>query len=620
MQMNKAALDLHSLNCSAELKAQISEALLTSRTHLVRAALAELGKTDWSEAPEFRLAIARSITLESQLDFINLALATLNCRPTVTLGDFGSFETQLWNPGSPLLAAPQAVLVLWRLEDLYPDVVESFSALSKQERLDFEARLIKRLHDLCAGYVKVASAPLFVATLPDFGQDWPHEVAAVPNLSMVKQSFNRALMEIASADPQINVFDFAAWCAREGKACFDERLDLFARQPLSASVVTSFSLELARLFRPLFQPRAKVLLLDLDNTLWGGTIGDDGLSGLKVGRDYPGNVFRRIQSLAKRLKESGVLLSLVSKNNIEPVQKAFETLPDMVLAWQDFVVHKVDWNPKHQNIQAIASELNLGLDSFVFLDDNHLEREEIKHYLPQVKVLDNGGDPYSILTALRASPLFDAYRVSAEDSQRTELYSLQAARSIDVGAANIEEFLASLSMEAIIEEVGAASLQRVVQMLGKTNQFNVTTRRHSEAVVRDLIKNERNLLLTVELVDRFGSQGIVGLIIGVEQEPGTLLVDSFLLSCRVIGRGVEESLWATFLELAAGRAFQRVRAQYIATEKNAMVADLFTRLGMQAVEAPAGEFLYELSLPAAVLKPDWIKVKVKGDEQSRETV
>lgn len=344
------------------------------------------------------------------------------------------------------------------------------------------------------------------------------------------------------------------------------------------------------------------------------------MSGLKVGRDYPGNVFRRIQSLAKRLKESGVLLALVSKNNIEPVQKAFETLPDMVLRWEDFVVHKVDWNPKHQNIQAIASELNLGLDSFVFLDDNHLEREEVKHYLPQVQVLDNGGDPYSVLTALRGSALFDAYRVSAEDSQRTELYSLQAARSIDAGAANIEEFLASLSMEAIIEAVSAASLQRVVQMLGKTNQFNVTTRRHSEAVVRDLIKSERNILLTVELVDRFGSQGIVGLIIGVEQEPGTLLVDSFLLSCRVIGRGVEESLWSAFVELATGRAFQRIRAQYIPTEKNAMVADLFVRLGMQAVEAPQGEFLYELGLPAEVLKPDWIKVKVKGDEQSRETV
>lgn len=620
MQMNKATLDLHSLKCSAELKAQISEALLTSRTHLVREALAQLGKTVWTEAPEFKLSIARSITLESQLDFINLALATLNCRPSITLGDFGSFETLLWNPRSSLLAAPQAVLVLWRLEDLYPDVVESFSALSRQERLDFEASLIKRLQDLCAGYVKVSTAPLFIATLPDFGQDWPHELSAVPNLSMVKQSFNRALMEIAAVDAQINVFDFAAWCAREGKACFDERLDLFARQPLSANVVTSFSLELARLFRPIFQPRAKVLLLDLDNTLWGGTIGDDGMSGLKVGRDYPGNVFRRIQSLAKRLKESGVLLALVSKNNIEPVQKAFETLPDMVLRWEDFVVHKIDWNPKHQNIQAIASELNLGLDSFVFLDDNHLEREEVKHYLPQVQVLDNGGDPYSILTALRGSALFDAYRVSAEDSQRTELYSLQAARSIDVGAANIEEFLASLSMEAIIEAVSAASLQRVVQMLGKTNQFNVTTRRHSEAVVRDLIKSERNILLTVELVDRFGSQGIVGLIIGVEQEPGTLLVDSFLLSCRVIGRGVEESLWSAFVELANGRAFQRIRAQYIPTEKNAMVADLFLRLGMQAVEAPQGEFLYELGLPAAVLKPDWIKVKVKGDEQSRETV
>ncbi|MBN8661477.1 MAG: HAD-IIIC family phosphatase [Candidatus Obscuribacter phosphatis] len=620
MQMNKATLDLHSLKCSAELKTQISEALLTSRTHLVREALAQLGKTVWAEAPEFKLSIARSITLESQLDFINLALATLNCRPSITLGDFGSFETLLWNPRSPLLAAPQAVLVLWRLEDLYPDVVESFSALSRQERLDFEASLIKRLQDLCAGYVKVSTAPLFIATLPDFGQDWPHEVSAVPNLSMVKQSFNRALMEISAVEAQINVFDFAAWCAREGKACFDERLDLFARQPLSANVVTSFSLELARLFRPIFQPRAKVLLLDLDNTLWGGTIGDDGMSGLKVGRDYPGNVFRRIQSLAKRLKESGVLLALVSKNNIEPVQKAFETLPDMVLRWEDFVVHKVDWNPKHQNIQAIASELNLGLDSFVFLDDNHLEREEVKHYLPQVQVLDNGGDPYSILTALRGSALFDAYRVSAEDSQRTELYSLQAARSIDVGAANIEEFLASLSMEAIIEAVSAASLQRVVQMLGKTNQFNVTTRRHSEAVVRDLIKSERNILLTVELVDRFGSQGIVGLIIGVEQEPGTLLVDSFLLSCRVIGRGVEESLWSAFVELATGRAFQRIRAQYIPTEKNAMVADLFVRLGMQAVEAPQGEFLYELGLPAAVLKPDWIKVKVKGDEQSRETV
>jgi FkbH-like protein len=391
-------------------------------------------------------------------------------------------------------------------------------------------------------------------------------------------------------------------------------MDLYARQPIAGgAALISFAAALRRTLRALRRTPSKVLALDLDNTLWGGVLGEDGVSGLKIGSEYPGNVYLRIQQLALGLKRQGVLLVLLSKNNWTDVEQAFDSLPGMALRLSDFATLRVNWRPKHENLKEVAEELNLGLDSFVFVDDQGFEREEMAYFLPEVKILPVADDPLIIWRTLAGTDLFDAFQLSREDRARNADYGKQKERkTLAEKSESVEDFLQSLNLQASIEPVNENSLGRVVQMLGKTNQFNVTTRRHSELEVRRMLGAQGSILLTLSLRDRFGDQGIVGLLMAETEEAagkaGSIKIDSFLLSCRAIGRGAELALWAEFLTQASAAGYKEVVAEYVATKKNSQVADLFDRLGMRLIEGDAQRRFYRLELPAQAEMPAWINL------------
>jgi FkbH-like protein len=318
-----------------------------------------------------------------------------------------------------------------------------------------------------------------------------------------------------------------------------------------------------------------------------------------------------------------VLLVLLSKNNFNEVAQAFEVLPDMALRLNDFVAVRVNWRPKHENLRQIAQELNLGLDSFLFVDDEAFEREVMSYHLPDVRILSVNQDPLNILQSLAATETLDAFRMDEEDRLRSEDYVAQGRRRAfqEEKKGSVEDFLKSLDVEVTIASVNESSLPRVVQMLNKTNQFNVTTRRHTEVEVRRLVGSPRNMLLTLSLRDRFGDQGIVGFVLAVEESAReNLQIDSFLLSCRVIGRGCEMALWSELLAGASQAGYKTMGAEYIATEKNQQVADLFDRLGMKLIEATNQSRRYQLALPASFEGPSWMKVSKVPYEQHFETV
>ena len=392
-------------------------------------------------------------------------------------------------------------------------------------------------------------------------------------------------------------------------------MELFARQPVAAAAATSFAYALAACLRPLRCPPAKVLAVDLDNMLWGGVVGEDGIAGLEIGHDFPGNIYRRIQHALLALKNRGVLLVLLSKNNPEDVKEAFAALPDMPLKLDDFSAVRINWQPKHENLRDAADELNLGLDSFVFLDDQAFEREQMAFRLPAVNVLAASEDPLHILNTLTACRDFDSYRVSAEDVARAGDYRAQSLRrQLDAQSENPATFLQTLGLKAVFARVDESRLGRAVQMLAKTNQFNVTTRRHGETELRRLCGDPRNILLTLALSDRFGDQGIIGLAIGVRgATDDELRVDSFLLSCRALGRGAEQALWAALLARAQALGYQSVRAEYRPTAKNQQVADLFDRLGMARDKHDQDGSLYTLRLGDLPRFPQWLEVMDHAD-------
>lgn len=597
---------------------KVGEAIAGGRAATVHEAIAALDALpEPLRGRRFRLLVTRTFTLETQLDAVKLALAVLPCSAEIHVAPLETIEQVLLDPeSSAMRAKPDAVLVLWRLEELLPRLLGDASA-TQSERSDMTDAAIARIERLCKGYIARASAPLFLSTLP-------LPAGIVSDLADLHRPhgwheallrLNQAMLRLAAASALLHVFDFAGWAAAQGRGAFDVKMDLFARQPIAAAHVASFGAALASTLAPLVRVRAKVLAIDLDNLLWGGVVGEDGIAALKVGHDFPGSVYRRIQQALLALKERGVLLVLLSKNNTRDVEEAFGALPDMPLKLSDFAAVRINWKAKHENLRSIAEELNLGLDSFVFLDDQAFEREQMAFELPQVKVLATTEDPLRILQTLSECRDFDTYRVSAEDLARSADYRAQTLRrELEAGSDDAQSFLETLGLKAVIAPVDEGRIGRVVQMLAKTNQFNVTTRRHSEAEVRRMVRDASNVLLTLSLSDRFGDQGIVGLAIGVADGDEMLRIDSLLLSCRAIGRGAEQALFRSLAARAHARGYRSIAAEYVRTAKNEQVADLFERLGMETVERTENRSAYRMQLPPPLDYPAWMQV-VEDHEQ-----
>lgn len=595
-------------------KGAIREAVVTARLAKVRRALRLIGDLGSEErGPVFRLELLGTYNLEPVLPFLQFALSCVPAQAHLHLGPLNDIEGYISRPayaaGEEL---PDARVVLWRVEELLPELFFPISNGFPEQLASLVTEVINRAERIVHLHQRQAKGvPLFLSTLamppdfanPVFGAQHP---AGLPG-SVGR--INQKMFELATNYNGVFVLDLASWAAGGGRSYTDTMLDFVARQPMSNEGQMSFALFLARVFRSLLVPRRKVLALDLDNTLWGGVVGEDGIRGLKLGQEFPGNVHLRIQRELLELRNRGILLVLLSKNNEADVREAFESLP-MALKWDDFVLRRINWSHKHENLRDAARELRLGLDSFVFLDDSDYEREQIRQLLPEVQVLNNSADPLRILQSLWETDAFDSFGVTAEDRGRASDYAARGGREVHGHEDELESFLKSLQMEAEIEDVGAENLDRIVAMLGKTNQFNLTTRRHTRAQVEMMVEKKEAIALALRLRDRFGEQGIVALLLANRSDDGSALaIDSFLVSCRALGRGVEDALWAELVKRAQEQQVSRIKGDYVRTAKNEIVARFYDGKGLERIGEEGAITSYKLEPINSAPFPAWIELR-----------
>jgi len=346
----------------------------------------------------------------------------------------------------------------------------------------------------------------------------------------------------------------------------------------------------------------KVLLLDLDNTIWGGVIGDDGADAIAIGKETPGaEAYSAFQEFVQRLRQRGIVLAVSSKNDDAIARTGF-THPDSILKIEDFSSFKANWGPKHENIQAIAHELNLGLDSFVFADDNPAERALVQSQLPMVAVPEIGNDPALYVRLLDRNQYFEALSLSSEDISRSDQYAGNAKRNeLQAKFADYGEFLASLEMSA---EVGAfipTYLERIAQLTGKTNQFNLTTKRYSQAEIESIAGDSRFITRYIRLTDRFGDNGLISCAIG-RIEGDTLHLDLWLMSCRVLKRDVELLMLDELVIAAQKASLKLLRGYYFRTQKNNMVSNHYEKLGFTCIEATDDSSIWSFPLEDYKLK------------------
>ena len=330
----------------------------------------------------------------------------------------------------------------------------------------------------------------------------------------------------------------------------------------------------------------KCLVLDLDNTIWGGVIGDDGLEGITLGQGSPlGEAYTAFQEYARELGRRGVILAVCSKNDEANALEPFEKHPDMVLKRGDIASFVANWSNKADNIRAIAQELNIGLDSLCFIDDNPFERNLVRQELPMVAVPEVSDDPTGYPRALADGGYFEGLAVTAEDRERTSQYQGNKARdALKAAVTDLPSYLRGLEMRLIWKRFDRIGLQRIVQLINKSNQFNLTTRRYTDDDIVAVMADPSAFGLQLRLTDRFGDNGIIAIVIGRLLDGRDLTIDTWLMSCRVLGRQVEPTTLNLICQEAAKLGARRVIGEYFPTKKNAMVKDHYTRLGFTPVD------------------------------------
>jgi len=598
----------------------IMQAIESASLAKIRRALRSLDElAPEQRGPVLAVEILSTYNLEPILPVLQLAFNCLPSRAQVRLAPLDDIEGYISQSASTASQGlPHARIVAWRVEELLPEALYPFSSGFPEQLAARVDQVVARVEGAVNLHQRNAhGVPLFLSTIA-LPVNFSNPVFAAQHCAGLFASVarvNQKIYEVATSGDGVHVLDLASWAAFEGRVHADATVDFLARQPLSAKGQVGFALFIARSLRPLITPRRKVLAVDLDNTLWGGVVGEDGVGGLKLGHEFPGNVHLRIQRELLELRNRGVLLVLLSKNNETDARQGFDSLPDMLLKWDDFAVRKIDWNHKHENLREAARELGLGLDSFAFLDDSDYEREQMRQFIPEVLILNDSSDPLHALRSLWETDAFDSLSVTAEDRHRHHDYTIRAARDVGAHQDDLEIFLKSLEMEVTIEDIGPSNMERVVTMVGKTNQFNLTTRRHSRTQVQTMLESTGSIALALRLRDKFGDQGIIAVLLAVRGgDAATLVIDSFLMSCRALGRGVEDALWAAMLRRVDRQSVQRLQAEYIPTAKNNIVAGLYDRLGLQRMEHNSSSTRYLLEPVTSVEFPSWIALKNETHE------
>jgi FkbH-like protein len=580
----------------------------------------------------FRVAIVRSFTLEPAVPLLRAAAFRYRIDLQVHIGDFNAYAQEILDKESSLYRfAPNVVILAVRTADIAPDLWQEYSALTPSVIHDASQRVCSTLAHLIASFRGHSQAALIVHTL----EQPPRATLGVLDSQLeigqsdAIQTMNRELRRIAREHRGVHILDYDTLIARHGRLRWqDERKLLSVGLPIAAPQLIHLANEWLRLLIPLSGKTAKALVVDLDNTLWGGVIGEDGMSGIKLGTEYPGAAYQLLQRALLDLSRKGILLAVCSKNNPDDAMEVLEKHPGMLLRPANFAAMRINWNDKPQGLREIAAELNIGLDSLAFLDDNPFEREQVRATLPEVLVMDlpqgsteydsmqyesMKADPMQYAAVVRDCPAFERLTLSVEDRERSVLYAEQRERArAEQNFSSKEDFCSYLQQEAEIAPVVPTTLARISQLTQKTNQFNLTTRRYGEQQVAELAARPGCQVLSIGVKDRFGDHGLVGVAITCD-EGDTCAIDTFLLSCRVIGRSVEAVLLSHLARNAKARGCKRLTGWFLPTKKNAPAKDFYRHNGFECQTQNGDGSLWVLDLQKQQVScPDWIRLNVVG--------
>ena len=523
--------------------------------------------------------------------------------------EYNQVERQFLDPSSELYQSDADYIVLFqsthklgeRHSLLSPDQQESLA----EERLAFVASICENpvLADkkiICLDYPEIEDTV--------FGS-YATKVSA--SLTYQVRKLNMGLMDLSQQYANLFICDIAGLQNKLGRdLMFAPNVYVSTEMVLSIDALPYVAGRVMDIVCAIKGQFKKCLILDLDNTVWGGVIGDDGLEGIQLGHGLGiGKAFTEFQMWVKKLKQRGIIICVASKNNEETAKEPFEKHPDMILKLEDIAVFQANWETKVDNIRTIQQILNIGFDSMVFLDDNPFERNIVRENIPAITVPELPEDPGEYLEYLYSLNLFETASYSQADKDRTKQYQVEAKRvSLQKTFSNEADYLKSLDMISVVSGFNAFNTPRVAQLSQRSNQFNLRTVRYTEADIEALAQDPDVIDLSFTLEDKFGDNGLIAVIIMKKQDAETLFIDTWFMSCRVLKRGMEDFTLNTMVEAAREKGFKRIIGEYLPTPKNKMVEGHYPSLGFEKLEG-SSTARYVLDLEHYQPKENYIKIK-----------
>lgn len=494
--------------------------------------------------------------------------------------DFNQIERQVFDPSSELYEfAPELVIIFHSTHKL----LGKYNKLKPEQYSGLASSQIELVENISATISSNLKAKIIYFNYSEIDDSIFGNYANKIESSFLFQlrKLNYELMQFATRQTNFYMVDISAIQNQIGKAAFFQTsVYINTEMVLSLDVVPMVAAKTVDLIAALYGKFKKCLILDLDNTMWGGIIGDDGLENIQIGSLGIGKAFSEFQYWIKKLKNRGVILAVCSKNTEHIAKEPFEKHPDMVLHLDDIAVFVANWENKADNIRQIQSILNIGFDSMVFLDDNPFERNMVRENVPHVTVPELPEDPADYLEYLYTLNLFETVSFSNEDAERTKQYQVEAQRTVlQKSFANEDEFLQSLNMVSLVEPFNKFNTPRVAQLSQRSNQFNLRTIRYTEADIEQVGTADNFYTFTFDLADKFGNNGLICVIILKQEDKNTLFIDTWFMSCRVLKRGMENFTLNTITNFAKEKGFSFLKAEYIPTAKNEMVKDHYEKLG-----------------------------------------
>jgi FkbH-like protein len=574
--------------------------------------------------PAVKIALVSSHTVSHLAGGITVGALRRGFTADLYFGEYGLYRNELLQPDPALKAfAPNVIVIATDVHDTNLDLSPDSAHRDVRTAIDAKiSELVRLWRQARMNFGATIVQQTLLNTHYNIFGSYEGLLLGAPYSAI--ELFNARLRE-AAAEERVLVLDIALHAAMKGYEQIIDPVRWYqAKQLVSPSLSPWYGDLLARVIAAAYGLSKKAVVLDLDNTLWGGVVGDDGIEGIVLGQgNAAGEAYLDFQRYLQRLSRRGIILAVCSKNDPAVAENVFKSHPDMLLRREDVASFIANWEDKATNIRRIASELNIGLDSLVFVDDNPAERDIIRRELPMVSVPELPGDVAYYAAYLSAAGYFEAASFSKEDVERADLYRTNSLRQQELNqATDIEGFLKSLQMRLEVGLVSRMNIGRVTQLTNKTNQFNLRAVKYTEPEVDRLMRDQRALALQFRLKDKFGDNGIVAVIFARPDErwpADTLFIDTWLMSCRVLSRGVEAASLQALSRFAFELGAKRLIGQYCPTARNKMVSDHYAKLRFRPVVdgigADSSSTFWSMTLPPENPLKHHIEVDIANDQR-----